>query len=110
MLVLNKSLYKLGISVYVKYSKVNYCKLRTIFGLFIKKSNIENLIKHHLNTLIQVLKLIVKRIIRRKILEQWHKLIVYRMSSLRYFKKRKIEVLFGKIKFSIEIKFKSISQ
>ena len=52
MLVVNESLQKVGILAYVRFSKVGYSQSGAILGLLTERSNAEDLIKQHSNTLI----------------------------------------------------------
>ena len=61
MLVLNKLLQR---TAYIRFSNVGYSQAGAIARLLTKKSNVENLIKNHLNILIQAIKLIVKSALR----------------------------------------------
>lgn len=52
MLVLNKSLQRVGITMYVSFSKIRYFQSKAIFKLLTKKFNMEDIIKNYLNILI----------------------------------------------------------
>ena len=70
MLALNEFLQKTSALAYIRFNKDGYFQSSAVSWLFIKKSNIEDLIKYHSNMLIQVIKLLDKRVIRVKALEQ----------------------------------------
>lgn len=95
ILVLNKTFQKVNLPIYIRFSKVGYSQLDAIFELFIKKSNIEDLLRDYLTILIQVTKLIDSKIIEVKALEYWHKLKVYRMMFMYYLEKKNKVVLLG---------------
>lgn len=56
MLALNESLQRAFIPVYIRFSRVGYFQSGAISGLFTDRSNAEDLIQHHSNTLISTAK------------------------------------------------------
>lgn len=56
MLVLNETLQRVGISAYVRFSKVGYSQSGAISGLLTERSNTEDRILHHSNILIRAAK------------------------------------------------------
>lgn len=70
MLVLNESLQKIGVPAYLKFNKDSYSQSGIISWLLTERFNLKNLIRHHLNVLIQAIKSIDKGVIRVKPLER----------------------------------------
>lgn len=96
--------------VYVRFIKIGYSWSGAILGLLMVKSNTEELLRKYLTILIRATKSVDKRVVGVEMLEQWHRLNVYRMSLIYYLEERKIEILCQEIKLSIGIKLKIISQ
>lgn len=93
ILVLDQFLQKLGISTYMRFSRVGYFQSSTIYRLLTKMFNSKDLIRHHSKILIQAAKLINERVIQMESLKWWDRIKIYRMSLIRYLGKRKIEIL-----------------
>ena len=73
MLALNKTLQKVGISTYTRFSKVEYSQSRAISALFTEKLSAEQLVGNHLNILIRAAKGIDVGVIEIEALECWQR-------------------------------------
>ena len=93
MLVLNESLQKTGVPSYIRFIRVGYSQSGAISGLLTERSNAEDLIKQHSNTLIRAAKLVDEGVIGVEALERWHRLKVHPMPLLRYFGEGRMEIL-----------------
>lgn len=89
---------------------MRYSQLGAIFGHLIEKSNTKDLLKDYLTTLIQVAKLVDKRVIEVETLEHWHRLKVHRVPFMRYLEKGKIKLLCQKIGLFTRIRLKTTLQ
>ena len=103
MLVLNESLQKAGVPAYVRFSRVGYSQSGAVSGLLTERSNAEDLIKQHSNTLIRAAKSVDEGVIGVEALERWHRLKVHGMPLLRYFGEGRMEVLSREIESSTGI-------
>lgn len=107
MLVLNESLQKAGVPAYMRFSRVGYSQSGAISALLTERSNAEDLIRHHSNTLIRAAKSIDEGVIGVEALERWHRLKVHGMPLMRYLGEGRMEVLSWKIESSTGIKLKA---
>lgn len=105
--VFNKTLQRVNLPAYIRFSKVEYFQSGTIFRLLTEKSNAENLLRDHLTALIEDIKLLDKKVTRVDALDRWHRLKVYGMPLLHYLGEGKMELICWEIKSSTGIKFKT---
>lgn len=106
---LNKSLLKVEIPAYIQFNRVKNLSSKIISALFIKKSRTKKLFDNHSNILIKTASIEDMGIMRIETLECWQKWKIYGMSFVKYLEKRKMELLFQKIKLSIEKQLKTIT-
>lgn len=100
MLALNEPLQRAGIPAYMRFSKVSCSQSGAISALLAERSNAEDLIQHHSNTLIRAAKSVDEEVFGVEKLERWHRLKVHGMPLLCYFGEGKMELLCRKIELS----------
>lgn len=110
MLVLNEALQKVGVPSYIRFSRLRYFQSGSISALLREKSNAEELIKDHSNTLIRATKSVDEGVVGLEALERWQRLKVHGMSLARYLGEGKMDLLCREIESSTDIKLKTRPQ
>lgn len=108
MLVLNKSLQKTRVLIYIRFSQVKYAQSGAILALFMEKPSTEDLVREYFDLLIKAIKSVDKRVIVVEVLKRWEWLKLYRMSLAEYLGKGKMKLFYQKIKFFTSIRLKTI--
>lgn len=103
MFAFNEALQRARIPTYTWFNQVEYSQVVVISRLLTKKSNAKQLVNNHSNILMKAAKAVNLEVIRIKGLRHWQKLNIYGMSLVRYFGKKKVEILYYKIELFMGI-------